>query len=143
MKKPAPKALKKPTYVLIGFCIITIQLSIAQLFATLTGSYDNVDWDSVGNLAPLDLIAHYWWIANRIVYLFWLYRLSYNLKLLSGRWVRFTPGWTVAWYLIPIANFYKPFQAMKEMWGLVHQMATSRSTLLGRRWTSPHISFIA
>ena len=28
----------------------------------------------------------------------------------------FTPGWVVGWYFIPIAWFWKPYQAMREIW---------------------------
>jgi hypothetical protein len=28
----------------------------------------------------------------------------------------FTPGWSVGWYFVPIANLWKPYQAMKEIW---------------------------
>ena len=27
-----------------------------------------------------------------------------------------TPGWAEGWYFIPLANFVKPYQAMKEIW---------------------------
>ncbi len=30
--------------------------------------------------------------------------------------MRFTPGWAILWYFIPIANLWKPYQAMKEIW---------------------------
>ena len=30
--------------------------------------------------------------------------------------LRFTPGWAVGWYFVPIANLWKPYQAMKEIW---------------------------
>ena len=28
----------------------------------------------------------------------------------------FTPGWAVGWNFIPIANLWKPYQAIKEIW---------------------------
>ena len=28
----------------------------------------------------------------------------------------FTPGWSIGWYFMPIANLWKPYQAMKEIW---------------------------
>jgi hypothetical protein len=28
----------------------------------------------------------------------------------------FTPGWSVGWFFIPIANLWKPYQAVKEIW---------------------------
>ena len=27
-----------------------------------------------------------------------------------------SPGWAVGWYFVPIANLWKPYQAMKEIW---------------------------
>ena len=30
--------------------------------------------------------------------------------------MRFTPGWAVGWYFVPIAWFWKPYQAMAEIW---------------------------
>ena len=28
----------------------------------------------------------------------------------------FTPGWCIGWFFIPIANLFKPFQAVREIW---------------------------
>lgn len=30
--------------------------------------------------------------------------------------VRDTPGWAVGWYFVPLANLYRPFQGMREIW---------------------------
>jgi hypothetical protein len=30
--------------------------------------------------------------------------------------MRFTPGWSVGWFFVPILNLFKPYQAMKEIW---------------------------
>ncbi len=29
--------------------------------------------------------------------------------------MRFTPGWAVGWYFVPVFNLWKPYQAMKEI----------------------------
>ena len=34
----------------------------------------------------------------------------------GARQLDFTPGWSVGWYFLPIANLWKPYQAMKEIW---------------------------
>lgn len=30
--------------------------------------------------------------------------------------MRFTPGWSVAYYFIPILNLFRPYQVMREIW---------------------------
>lgn len=30
--------------------------------------------------------------------------------------MKFTPGWSVGWYFVPILSFWKPYQAMKKIW---------------------------
>ena len=34
--------------------------------------------------------------------------------------LEFTPGWAVGWFFVPIANLFKPFQAMRELWTASH-----------------------
>jgi hypothetical protein len=46
----------------------------------------------------------------------WIYRANYNARQLGATGMTFTPGWAVGWYFIPIANLWKPYQAMKEIW---------------------------
>lgn len=30
--------------------------------------------------------------------------------------MRYTPGWTVAWFFVPVAFWFKPYSAVKELW---------------------------
>ena len=30
--------------------------------------------------------------------------------------MRFTPGWAIGWYCVPVACFWRPYQAMTEIW---------------------------
>lgn len=54
--------------------------------------------------------------AYGILSLIWLYRGNANLRALGRQDLRFTPGWMIGWYFIPIANLWKPYQAMCELW---------------------------
>jgi len=54
--------------------------------------------------------------VSAILVLCWIYRANANARALGAAHMRFTPGWAVGWYFIPIANFWKPYQAMKEIW---------------------------
>ncbi|MEW9031521.1 MAG: DUF4328 domain-containing protein [Planifilum fimeticola] len=51
-----------------------------------------------------------------ISFLLWTYRSYRNLSALSDRDLRFSPGWAVGWYFVPIMNLFRPFQVMKEIW---------------------------
>jgi hypothetical protein len=46
----------------------------------------------------------------------WIHRANYNAHQLGAAGMRFTPGWAVGWFFIPIANLWKPYQVMKEIW---------------------------
>ena len=43
-------------------------------------------------------------------------RVAKNVRALGATGLEFTPGWAVGWFFVPIAGFFKPFQAMREIW---------------------------
>ena len=55
-------------------------------------------------------------VATIIVFAMWIYRANYNARQLGATGMEFTPGWSVGWFFIPIANLWKPYQAMREIW---------------------------
>ena len=55
-------------------------------------------------------------IISGIIILKWIYRANYNARKLGAQNMKFTPGWSVGWYFIPIFMLWKPYQAMKEIW---------------------------
>lgn len=56
------------------------------------------------------------YIGAAITFLKWVYRSNWNARALGASGMRFTPGWSIGWYFIPIALIWKPYQAMKEIW---------------------------
>ncbi len=74
-------------------------------------------------------------IITGITFLIWIYRTNKNLHQVSGQSMVFAPNWAVAWYFVPIANLFKPYQVMKELWKTSHKNQTSSLTLLGWWWT--------
>lgn len=78
-------------------------------------------------------------IASGFLILRWIHRANWNARALGAENMQFTPGWSIGWYFVPIANLWKPYQAMKEIW---MASATSKEwqsqtvpTLLGLWWT--------
>lgn len=55
-------------------------------------------------------------IITAILFLRWIHRANYNARQLGAKNMKFTPGWAIGWYFIPIASLWKPYQAMKEIW---------------------------
>ena len=58
-------------------------------------------------------------LASYIAVGLWTYRANANAHALSGE-MTISPGWAVGWHFVPIANLFKPFQAMKETWMASH-----------------------
>jgi hypothetical protein len=73
-------------------------------------------------------------IITTITFFCWIYRTNKNLRALSDAWMTFTPGWSVGWFFIPIANFFKPYQVMKELWNASHGKEATDPSLVGWWW---------
>ncbi len=56
------------------------------------------------------------YVLSAIAFLVWLHRVVANNFALGERGLRFTPGWAVGWWFVPIASFVRPFQVMSEAW---------------------------
>ena len=78
------------------------------------------------------------YITAGVLSLMWIHRACFNARV-RATYMRFTPGWAVGWYFIPIANLWKPYQAMKEIWETTDAQANKSMTegawLLGWWWT--------
>ncbi len=44
-------------------------------------------------------------IVSAILILKWIYRANYNARQLGAKDMRFTPGWSVGWYFVPVFCF--------------------------------------
>lgn len=55
-------------------------------------------------------------IATAIAWCMWQHRAQRNLGDLGRVGLRFTPGWAAGWWFVPIANLFKPFQSVRELW---------------------------
>ncbi len=55
-------------------------------------------------------------LAAVILVLTWTYRANANCRRLGATGMRFRPGWAVGWFFVPVANLWKPYQVMREIW---------------------------
>ncbi len=55
-------------------------------------------------------------VAGMVAFLVWLHRVRANLPALGIADARWSPGWAVGWWFVPIMNLFRPFQVVKEIW---------------------------
>ncbi|MDX1668311.1 MAG: DUF4328 domain-containing protein [Limnobacter sp.] len=59
-------------------------------------------------------------IISGFLILRWIHRANYNARQLGATEMKFTPGWSIGYYFIPILALWKPYQSMKEIWKASH-----------------------
>jgi len=71
--------------------------------------------------------------ASAIVFLIWIHRAHRNLPSLGATDLRFTPGWAVGWFFVPIMSLFRPYQVASE---ICRASAPSVDTTDGTAWKS-------
>lgn len=108
---------------LTGIVMISGGFEYRLLVDFENGVYFSESRDTViAVIAANDTRQYIFWIALFIVYvaaaitmLRWVYQANSNARHLGATGMRFTPGWSVVWFMIPIANLWKPYQVLKEI----------------------------
>ena len=109
--------------IFVAFILILTELYRAQFIENLIdGKYYNTS--NVESKAELiDSFASivyyiflFTFLLTAVSYLKWIYNSNKNLNSMIDKTLKFSPGWSIGYYFIPIATFYKPYQAMKEIW---------------------------
>ena len=73
---------------------------------------DNADnYVSIASFINIGILIIAYFFGGR-----WIYKSNLNLQNISSNKLRFSPGWSVGWYFIPIFSIWKPYQAMKEIY---------------------------
>lgn len=55
-------------------------------------------------------------VGAAIAWCVWQHRAHANLRAFGRADLRFTPGWAVGWWFVPVAWLWKPYQAARELW---------------------------
>lgn len=75
-------------------------------------------------------------ILTMIVFSTWIYLAGRNLVRAGYDDLEFTPGARIWWFAVPVANLFKPFQGMRELWNASHgeQEYTITPPLIATWW---------
>ena len=64
----------------------------------------------------VELLGGVVYVSTAIVFIAWFRRAYRNVPSLSGQPLEWNSAWTIWGWIVPILNFYRPFQLMKEIW---------------------------
>jgi len=88
-------------------CTATVALASTKSFDP--GAFGGVE-------ALLWLVEFLVWIAAVIAVLRWIYLANGNAHAIGAEDMMVSPGWSVGWFFVPLANLVMPFIAMRELW---------------------------
>jgi len=88
------------------------------------------------------IVVALWWLAylaSAVAIASFLYRANKNARALAGVVLEYTPGWTVAWFFMPVLNLWKPYRAVQEMFAVSQPRATGTLAVWWGSWIGMNI----
>ncbi len=106
-------------YIFITAGFLTFHLENSQLTIDLVAGKDIPDEEIKeieDNVMALQEMSISWFYICGLSFLFWVNRTVSNLFALKISDIRWTPGWSVAWCIIPFFSLFRPFQVVGDLW---------------------------
>ena len=111
-------------------CVIAVLLAMNGVLG-----YDQLPGIDLNIIDAVFILSFIVLIASFFAVGFWLYRAHANAIAADLAALEYTPASAIFWYAIPIANLFKPYGAMKELWQASHREAIdSARTAPGLIW---------
>jgi len=123
-----------------GVAMITFLANLGLMILILTGHLSH-DIAIISDIVQGILAFSYLLIFNvtAVGFLKWIYRANLNCRGFGATGLKFTPGWSIGYYFVPIACLFYPYQIMKEIWCAstdpLNWEKQAGSPLLGFWWT--------
>jgi hypothetical protein len=72
--------------------------------------------DATSRASSIGVVAALVSLAAIVVWLVWQHHAQSNLPGLGAMGMRYSPGWAVGWWFIPVAWWVMPFRTIRELW---------------------------
>lgn len=105
-----------PVAVLIGIAERNVLIGIRDLSFPSNEEMMAAAEASDRNVMIMGIIQVVVFLASLIVWFMWIFRSNKLARALGASAMTYSPGWSVGWFFIPIANLFKPYFAMKEIY---------------------------
>ncbi len=133
-------------YIVIGLSVLNMG-SLYWQYLLLTDAQSHPDSADMSKIETSDLLQLSIGIAtiviailNIVFFIMWFRRAYNNLHALQNSYATMGEGWAAGGWFIPIMNWVRPYQIMKEIWqgtqkALTHKLGEPKSnSLIGIWW---------
>ncbi len=125
------------TFRIAWVCVLLLVVNIVTIILGFV-----IDKYTVVEIAPSQTLGIIIYVATIISVCMWTSKSMINAWALGEVRPTITPGWAAGWYFIPIAWFWKPYQALKEIWENLYGKETSKALPIVW-WICWSLNFIA
>lgn len=102
----------------INALLTSVTMFAPQIFPEFYSLDDSVISTRPGLLFDFAVLG--FTLLTYILFSRWIYLAGRNLVEAGCQNLEFTPAARIWWFAAPIANLYKPFQGMRELWNASH-----------------------
>jgi len=99
----------------VNIVVTFLEIQTLDRYRSSLGSLQDAT-DAIDRSRAVGIVVIVVYLSTVIMWLVWQHRGQSNLHALAVERLTFSPGWAVGWWLIPIANLWKPFQTVRELW---------------------------
>lgn len=133
-------------WICIGALLLALPLHTFLIVQVTSDTATVADVESTGQLIDgLDSVTGLINLLSAIFVAMWSYRVVANTHAL-GRWqFPWTPGWSAAYWFIPIVNLFRPYQVLRDLYltsGDKAGVAPETATPVTIYWSSVLINLI-
>lgn len=117
------KRAKIVRFLLIAGLLVIVAVLVGQI-AELGGYIsleENVELTTASwAYAIIGLVDGLLALITVVFFSMWIYRAAANVVAAGTPGFDYTPSWAVGWFFVPIANLFRPFSAMRQIWNASH-----------------------
>jgi hypothetical protein len=131
-------------YILLSLVAAFVDFSRIELLSKIAARV-RVPPEQVTNSDALTLLIRLSLVVvvllTTVSFLAWIYRAHKNLKALGAMDLKYSPGWAIGGFFVPLLNMVRPYQVVIEIWkASASEAHRSRGTVWGREETPVFIS---
>jgi hypothetical protein len=105
-------------FILISLASAVVDISLMQLLSKTTSASTTAA--GVNESLILSLVIRFLLVGilllTAVFFLIWIYRTHKNLTVLGATELKYSPGWAVGGFFVPLVNLFRPYQVVTEIW---------------------------